>query len=1030
MEQPAGSDHLLHVLRPSSLASRLSPLATGLITGGFVARLGLEWAGRPFPWLLVTALGMLSAGAGALIAWWLLPVQARRFWWPLLLLAAYLVWPQREPAVAMRLLTLVGLTALLSWERWTQLPDLPIYQWPIYQSTDLRTLSWATVANVLTFILSLSLYVATTAPDVLPADSGEFQIVAPLLGVAHPPGYPLYTLVGRLSTLVIPLGSPAHRLNLLSALLAAGTLTLLGAATRRWAGRLGAPLGAALVGGVAAALTLGTATTFWAQAGVANIRMPTALLAALGFYALARYAETGRGRRAGDARADRWLSLLALALGLGLGHHLSLAFLGLFFLIYLLLVDPRLSWQPRRWWRPLLLGLVALLPLLYLPLRGAASARLAPPGLDTLDGFWQHVTAQGFEGDMFAYANAQDLPQRLALLPTLFRFQFNPALLVAAALGLLLLAWRDRRLLTLLAGGLVLHTFVSITYRAPQTVEYLMPAYLPLAILAGLAAAWLLTFPTLVPQRGPSSLATTLAAAILLAGLLNGSNHAPSFFTLARDRSTRASVAPLLDQAPPDALILADWHWVTPLWYLQWVEGQRPDVEVRYVYPVPGQEYGDTWRERIVAVAGERPLLLTHAYELPGYTLEPVGGGFRIHPRPHSALPTGLAPLDATFTLGGEEGGVRLLGYRLSHLSVRPGGTLELTLAWQAVGTLTVAPSFSVQLWGAERPLTGSDRYLGSGFSAGEVRFERLVLPLYPDIPPGDYRLALEVYSASQVGFQTWSLEDGLTEQVDATHLDLATLPLRPDLTPPTSLHPLSTPFAGGPTLVGVDYDRTLPETLRLYLHWRGPTQGGEQVHVGSARIRLPPLPDDAYQTVVLDLPGETKGQPRLTLTDAAGRVKLAAGPWGWPLRTVRLPAASPTARFVPLSDEMALIGVAPAPGKVVAPGEPLTLRLTFMALKPLVNDHGISVRLLDEAGGLRAMHDLQPALGAIPTLKWIQGSRVTDPHSLRVPDDLPGSVVRAAFVVYERFRGTPLPPLDGRADSMVPLGEWAVAGR
>jgi len=277
-------------------------------------------------------------------------------------------------------------------------------------------------------VLSLALffYASSSAVDLLPADSGEFQIVAPLLGVAHPPGYPLYTMCGWLATRLIFWGSPAYRLNLLSAFLGAGTLTLMGATTRHWGRQLGAPARASLLGGLATSLTLGGATTFWAQAGVANIRMPTLFLAAWGFYALARHAgrrkaitpkreerktaqlgETmpSQARHIEPSRTthpptpdDKALTLLGLAVGLGLGHHPSLVFVAFFFLLYLLLIDPRLPLQARRWWRPLFVASLALvLPLLYLPLRGAADAFLAPQGLETLGGFWHHVTAQGFE---------------------------------------------------------------------------------------------------------------------------------------------------------------------------------------------------------------------------------------------------------------------------------------------------------------------------------------------------------------------------------------------------------------------------------------------------------------------------------------------------------------------------------------------------------------------------------------------------------------------------------------------------------
>ncbi|MGD9100465.1 MAG: DUF2723 domain-containing protein, partial [Anaerolineae bacterium] len=903
-----------------SLISNIHSLTFGLVVGGFVARLGLEWSGRPWPWPSVVALGLLLAGVGVLAhfspqPFRLLGDRDDRFLWASLLLVLYLVWPHRQPDLAWQQLTWAALFVLLHYKTWQELARSPVRQFVRRVASQQKR-----IADFLTFGVSLAFYIATTAPDLLPADSGEFQIVAPLLGVAHPPGYPLYTLLGRLFTLLIPFGSAAYRLNLLSAFLAAGTLTLMGAATRRWARRVGASAGGASVGGLVAALTLGTTITFWAQSGVANIRMPTMFLAALGFYALARYADAvsvqkadagarlsaqtqsfppitqdlisgdlapsediqnSQARTPGQRQAERALVLLALALSLGLGHHPSLLFVGVFFFVYLILVDARLLVQPRRWWKPLFVALLALLPLLYLPLRGAAGAPLAPSNLDTLDGFWQHVSAQGFGGDMFAYANAQDLPPRLALLPTLFNFQFNPGLLLAAALGLLLLAWRDRKLLVLLAGGVALHTFVSITYRAPQTVEYLMPAYLPLSIIVGLVTASLLS-PPLASRLSPFP--TFLATAMLLAGLLNGLDHGPSFFILARDRSTRAAAASILEQAPPEALVLADWHWATPLWYLQWVEDQRPDVEVRYVYPVPGQEYGDTWRDRIEAADdGERPLLLTHAYDLPGYTLEPLGTGFWVHQRPYDATPTGLSPLEARFFHAADDSGLRLLGYRLNRLQPRPGQTLELTLAWQAEA-LTVPPSFSVQLVdGDGRRLAQADSLLGTDYVPGEVRFERLVLPLYPEISPGNYQLVLETYSVSAEGFQTWSLQDG------ATRLDLATLPLRPNSSSPPSLHPLSVPFAGGPTLTGVDYDRTLPSTLRLYLHWRGPAQGGEQVDILGHTTRLPPLPEGAYQTVILDLP-EFRGDLPLTLRDVDGQVKLAAGAWGVARREVRLP--------------------------------------------------------------------------------------------------------------------------------------------
>ncbi len=360
--------------------------------------------------------------------------------------------------------------------------------------------------------------------------------------------------------------------------------------------------------------------------------------------------------------------------------------------------------RPRRWGRPVAAFLLAaLLPQAYLPIQGAR-AYLAPPDLDTLQGFLWHVLARGFAGDMFAFANPRDLPHRLALVPTLFAFQFHPLILAAAFLGVLALLGRDRRLFLLLAGSWALHTFVTITYRAPQTVEYLMPAYLPLALAAGL-------FPVAIqppPSRWARQIPAAICALVLWTALLSGWALFPQYAELAGDAGVRRTAEGLLKTAPPGALILADWHWATPMWYLQQIEGLRPDVEVRYVYPVVGEDYSETWFRHVRETPPDRPVLLTHFYEFPGYTTEPWGMGFRISPRPATSPTAPLMPRGWTFA-----GGVRLVGYALQGPLPHPGGLLEVVLAWRAE-PLTRPPSFTLRLVdGAGKEWAQADRWLG-----------------------------------------------------------------------------------------------------------------------------------------------------------------------------------------------------------------------------------------------------------------------------------------------------------------------------
>ena len=78
-----------------------------------------------------------------------------------------------------------------------------------------------------TFSLSFVVYLFTLSPTVGLEDSGEFIAVVASLGVAHPSGYPLYVVLGKLFTLLIPFGDIAWRVNLFSAFCGSVSVSLL-----------------------------------------------------------------------------------------------------------------------------------------------------------------------------------------------------------------------------------------------------------------------------------------------------------------------------------------------------------------------------------------------------------------------------------------------------------------------------------------------------------------------------------------------------------------------------------------------------------------------------------------------------------------------------------------------------------------------------------------------------------------------------------------------------------------------------------
>src|SRR5512139_860253 len=115
----------------------------------------------------------------------------------------------------------------------------------------------------------------------LPAgDSGELITVAATGGVAHPPGYPLYTMLAGLWCRLVPFGGVAWRLNLLSALSATGAAAVLATAVVRASG--------SRAGALVAAWAFAFSLPAWRYAVVAEVFLPNALLAACALLALSR----------------------------------------------------------------------------------------------------------------------------------------------------------------------------------------------------------------------------------------------------------------------------------------------------------------------------------------------------------------------------------------------------------------------------------------------------------------------------------------------------------------------------------------------------------------------------------------------------------------------------------------------------------------------------------------------------------------------------------------------------------------------
>ena len=176
------------------------------------------------------------------------------------------------------------------------------------------------------FLVTLGLYTKTMAPTVSFWDAGEFISCSYILGVPHPPGSPLYVLLGRIFSL-IPIGSVASRVIFMSALSSAIAVlfTYLSAvvlARRAMGGEALRTFGdsrdwATTMGAAVAAMCLATSYTFWFNGTEAEVYAYSLFFVCGGMWSMFYW----EGTRHGTGN-DRWLFFIAYFFGLGGGLHL------------------------------------------------------------------------------------------------------------------------------------------------------------------------------------------------------------------------------------------------------------------------------------------------------------------------------------------------------------------------------------------------------------------------------------------------------------------------------------------------------------------------------------------------------------------------------------------------------------------------------------------------------------------------------------------------------------------------------------
>ncbi len=549
----------------------------------------------------------------------------------------------------------------------------------------------ATAVGVLFFLL----YALTAAPSIVELydDSLEFQLVGPTFGIAHPTGYPLYTLLGGLwSRVLLPVGNWAWRMNLFSALAAALTVALLFVFTQAFV-KQSAPAEAPprFWPGLGAALAFGLSPLWWSQATIAEVYALHNLLA-ISALLLTLLLTTEPAVQTTRRRA----SLLALTIGLGLTHHRTIVLLGPGLL--LMLWGQRWLWHPSRDWLRWSLWLLApLLLYLYLPLRASMGVMdLNGSYANTWGGFWHHVLARGYTS--FFTENALTRSLTASEWAQLWLAQYGIGALALGLLGLGWLFWRGRNRQVGL--GLVLVVLVNlafaVAYRVGDPELFLLPAWLAFAPLIGLSIAAL-------AQVSRARLAQVGQIALLV-GLLSGMGGRELPINRRTDWAIHDyAVALAKVEFPPQSQVIGLEGQITALHYMQQAEGLGQNAQ--------GLVANDPAKRRAAMAAALQagvPTFITQEVEgiADQYSFSGTGPLVRVWPRGQAQVDAPPQPLNMMLA----NGTLLLTGYAVERLAAAGGPTLRITFYWQPQVALAQNYKLSLRLQSTTGlPLTWPD---------------------------------------------------------------------------------------------------------------------------------------------------------------------------------------------------------------------------------------------------------------------------------------------------------------------------------
>lgn len=424
----------------------------------------------------------------------------------------------------------------------------------VYKDKSIAAIIWLS-----TFII----YLQTLARSVGFIDSGELATVAVTLGIAHPTGYPLFTILGKIFSMFPVATEEIVRLNVFAAVCVATGMTLFYFFLLELHGDVKKRV-PALMSSAFASLALAFSQTVWSQAVSVEVYALHIVFISLILLLFVKAIKNDE---------PRWWLLFAFVIGLSFTNHMTTLLLAPA-LLYWFFVEHGINKNALKKILQLAIPFIVGLSLyLFLPLRAMQQPLLNWGNPQTLEKLWWHISGKQFRVWMFSSSDVaqQQLNYFFDRLP--IEFFYIP--LIFALIGMVVLLLSDRRIWIVVALLFIGCVGYAINYDIHDIDSYFILAFFAVAIASSFGVVRILNQFTSSLGLGVAGMVLLVVIVVQVQANWNEVDQSENF--LVEDYTKT-----ILTNLPPQSIVLSyQWdYFVAASYYFQHVKKLRPDIIV------------------------------------------------------------------------------------------------------------------------------------------------------------------------------------------------------------------------------------------------------------------------------------------------------------------------------------------------------------------------------------------------------------------------------------------------------------------